>query len=47
MSRFHDLAWSQPNDDHSQGIVAGALDSGSLDLWDVAKLRTDSALVIA
>jgi protein transport protein SEC31 len=37
--RFHDIAWSQPNDDHEQGIIAGALESGSLDLWDAEALR--------
>ncbi|KAF2839646.1 hypothetical protein M501DRAFT_1015741 [Patellaria atrata CBS 101060] len=41
-SRFHDIAWSQPNDEHSRGIIAGGLESGSLDLWDAEKLRTNS-----
>jgi protein transport protein SEC31 len=36
--RFHDLAWSLPNDDHPRGVIAGALESGALDLWDAAKL---------
>lgn len=36
---FNDIAWSEPDDDHPLGVVAGALDNGSIDLWDVAKLR--------
>ena len=38
--RFHDIAWSQPTGDRSHGIIAGALDNGSLDLWDAEKLRS-------
>ncbi|KAI9665722.1 MAG: protein transport protein S31 [Bathelium mastoideum] len=41
-SRFHDIAWSQPNDDHEQGIIAGALENGSLDLWDAERLKSNS-----
>ncbi|TAQ89122.1 hypothetical protein B7494_g2514 [Chlorociboria aeruginascens] len=37
-SRFHDIAWAPANADHPRGIVAGALENGSLDLWDAAKL---------
>ncbi|KAI0556053.1 WD40 repeat-like protein [Xylaria curta] len=37
-SRFYDLAWGQPSEDHPKGIIAGALENGSLDLWDVEKL---------
>lgn len=36
--RFYDIAWSLPNDDHPRGIIAGALENGSLDLWDAEKL---------
>ena len=39
--RFYDLAWSPPNNDHPDGIIAGALETGSLDLWDAAKLKSD------
>lgn len=39
-SRFHDIAWSQSSEDYPRGIIAGALESGSLDLWDAEKLRT-------
>lgn len=38
-SRFHDIAWSQSSEDYPRGIIAGALESGSLDLWDAEKLR--------
>lgn len=37
-SRFHDIAWSKSSDEHAQGVIAGALESGSLDLWDAEKL---------
>ncbi|RMZ79951.1 hypothetical protein DV738_g3002, partial [Chaetothyriales sp. CBS 135597] len=30
---FHDLAWT-PAEDHKRGIIAGALDNGTLGLWD-------------
>lgn len=37
-SRFNDIAWTSGNDDQSRGIIAGALENGSLDLWDADKL---------
>ncbi|KAK1997618.1 WD domain-containing protein [Colletotrichum falcatum] len=37
-SRFYDLAWGPPDSDHPKGIIAGALENGSLDLWDAEKL---------
>ncbi|GAM87770.1 hypothetical protein ANO11243_057980 [Dothideomycetidae sp. 11243] len=39
-SRFHDIAWSQPTGDRSRGVIAGALESGALEIWDAEKLRT-------
>ncbi|KAK3669577.1 protein transport protein S31 [Recurvomyces mirabilis] len=41
-SGFNDISWSQPSDDHPFGIIAGALDNGSVDLWDAEKLRQGS-----
>ncbi|KAI9697217.1 MAG: protein transport protein S31 [Candelina mexicana] len=41
-SRFHDIAWGGVNDDHPRGIIAGALENGSLDLWD-AEMLLDGA----
>ncbi|KAF2718460.1 hypothetical protein K431DRAFT_274712 [Polychaeton citri CBS 116435] len=38
-SGFNDLTWSQPTDDHPLGLIAGALENGSVDLWDAEKLR--------
>lgn len=35
--RFNDLAWTE-SDDNSRGVIAGALESGSLNLWDADKL---------
>ncbi|TVY43719.1 Protein transport protein [Lachnellula subtilissima] len=37
-SRFHDIAWGPANAEHPRGIIAGALENGSLDLWDAEKL---------
>ncbi|KAF4304406.1 Protein transport protein sec31 [Botryosphaeria dothidea] len=42
-SRFHDIAWSQPDESHPRGIIAGALESGNLDLWDAEKLLGDAS----
>lgn len=36
--RFNDIAWTNDDDGQSRGIIAGALENGSLDLWDVDKL---------
>ena len=36
---FNDVAWSEPTDDHPLGVIAGALENGSIDLWDAEKLR--------
>ncbi|KAI6811580.1 WD40 repeat-like protein [Hortaea werneckii] len=36
---FNDIAWSEPDDDHPLGVIAGALDNGSVDIWDAEKLR--------
>ena len=41
-SSFHDLAWTDLDDSHPRGVVAGALDNGSLDLWDASKLLQGS-----
>ncbi|KAH7347805.1 WD domain-containing protein [Plectosphaerella cucumerina] len=37
-SRFYDIAWGPADEDHPKGIIAGALENGSLDLWDAEKL---------
>ncbi|KAI9770743.1 MAG: protein transport protein S31 [Geoglossum simile] len=37
-SRFHDIAWGRITGDHKRGIIAGALENGSLDLWDADAL---------
>ena len=33
-SGFNDIAWSESTDDHPLGVIAGALDNGSVDIWD-------------
>ena len=35
---FNDIAWTTGDDNQSRGIIAGALENGSLDLWDADKL---------
>jgi protein transport protein SEC31 len=40
--RFHDIAWSQPVKSHNHGIIAGALENGTLELWDAAKLQSNA-----
>ncbi|CBX93163.1 hypothetical protein LEMA_P040640.1 [Plenodomus lingam JN3] len=42
-SRFNDIAWSQPSEQHPRGIIAGALDSGALVLWDADKLQAGAS----
>ncbi len=41
-SGFNNLAWSEPDDDHPMGVLAGALENGSVDLWDVDKAQSGS-----
>ncbi|KAK2591204.1 protein transport protein S31 [Conoideocrella luteorostrata] len=38
-SRFYDIAWGPADSDHPNGVIAGALENGSLELWDAAKLE--------
>jgi len=35
---FNDIAWTNRESEESRGIIAGALENGSLDLWDADKL---------
>ena len=37
-SGFNDIAWSEADDEHPLGVIAGALENGSIDLWDAQKL---------
>jgi protein transport protein SEC31 len=39
-SRFHSIAWGQPSSGKPEGLIAGALESGELYLWDAAKLAS-------
>ncbi|PGH03897.1 protein transporter SEC31 [Helicocarpus griseus UAMH5409] len=41
-SGFHDLAWTEFGDS-SRGIIAGALENGSLDLWSADKLLSGAS----
>ncbi|GIJ88950.1 protein transport protein S31 [Aspergillus pseudoviridinutans] len=41
-SGFNDLAWTD-SEDNSRGVIAGALENGSLDLWDADKLISGSS----
>ena len=38
---FHDLAWTHTDDSSKQGVIAGALDNGTLGLWNVDQLLED------
>ncbi|QVM05678.1 protein transport protein S31 [Coccidioides posadasii str. Silveira] len=42
-SGFHDIAWAE-SEDHTRGVIAGALENGSLDLWDADKLLNGARL---
>ncbi|KOS20609.1 Protein transport protein SEC31 [Escovopsis weberi] len=42
-SRFYDIAWGPPTDAHPKGVIAGALESGVLELWDAAKLESGAS----
>ncbi|GAO14245.1 uncharacterized protein UV8b_08110 [Ustilaginoidea virens] len=37
-SRYYDIAWGPAYSQYTQGIIAGGLENGSLELWDAAKL---------
>ncbi|KAE8393631.1 hypothetical protein BDV23DRAFT_32988 [Aspergillus alliaceus] len=41
-SGFNDLAWTQ-SEENTRGVIAGALENGSLDLWDADKLLNGSS----
>ncbi|KFH48656.1 Protein transport protein-like protein [Hapsidospora chrysogenum ATCC 11550] len=42
-SKFYDIAWGPADSDHPQGIIAGALENGSLDIWDAEKLLSGAS----
>ncbi|KAG6014150.1 protein transport protein S31 [Claviceps pusilla] len=42
-SRFYDIAWGPADADHPKGIIAGALENGSLELYDAAKLEAGAS----
>ncbi|GAB0134235.1 protein transport protein S31 [Epichloe bromicola] len=42
-SRFYDIAWGPADSDHPKGIIAGALENGSLELWDASKLEAGAS----
>lgn len=37
-NRFYSLAWSKPFDGRSKGLLAGAFENGTIELWDVNQL---------
>ncbi|KAG0638887.1 hypothetical protein HOY80DRAFT_122186 [Tuber brumale] len=41
-SRFYDIAWGKVSNDKPRGIIAGALENGSLDLWGADALLSNS-----
>lgn len=40
--RFYDIAWGGASSDHPRGVIAGALENGSLELWDAESLINGS-----
>lgn len=42
---FNDLAWAE-SEDNTRGVIAGALENGSLDLWDADKLLSGARFVV-
>lgn len=36
--RFYDIAWGPPSEGYPKGVVAGAFENGSLEVWDAEKL---------
>ncbi|KAK4162264.1 hypothetical protein QBC43DRAFT_215681 [Cladorrhinum sp. PSN259] len=38
-SRFYDIAWGASSDEYPLGVIAGAMEDGSLQLWDAEKLK--------
>ncbi|KXX77682.1 Protein transport protein SEC31 [Madurella mycetomatis] len=46
-SRFYDIAWGAPSDEHPRGVIAGAMEDGSLQLWDAAKLLAGEEALMA
>lgn len=45
--RFNGIAWSQPSETFPRGVIAGALDSGALVLWDAEKLLKEERSLCA
>lgn len=43
--RFNDLAWAE-SDEHPRGVIAGALENGSLEIWDADKLINGARFVL-
>lgn len=41
--RFYDIAWGRVSADRPRGIIAGALENGSLDLWSADALISNSS----
>ncbi|KAF8242994.1 WD40 repeat-like protein, partial [Wilcoxina mikolae CBS 423.85] len=42
-SKFYDIAWGRLSNDKPRGIIAGALENGSLDLWSADALLDKSS----
>lgn len=45
--RFYDIAWGRVTTERPRGIIAGALENGSLDLWSADALaeKADNPLI--
>lgn len=43
-NRFYAIAWSKPFEGRSKGLLAGAFENGTIELWDVDELITSKDL---
>lgn len=46
-AKFHALTWLKPFDGHPQGLLAGALETGAIEFWDVATMLKTQDLAAA
>lgn len=46
-ARFYEIAWGPADEDHPRGIIAGALENGTLQLWDAEKLISGASSAAA
>lgn len=45
VTSFNDIAWAE-SEDYPRGVIAGALENGSIDIWDADKLFSGARCVV-